>query len=181
MRAFSLHDGAAVGRFTCVFPGQLLEPLGRLSHYGIVYQSTIWLTHHLRGGGMRDPTPKRMALGAGGAISQNIKRDMQDPAIWDPSRAIRINVQIVNSLAFKEMTDLIAPLTPISCEPYRSLGIPFFQYYDPHAVSGDFAGIRSVDSSHVNSSTVTAGTDDLSWTTTPDKCAKCHQRPPYRL
>lgn len=166
--ALSLRDGIPINQIRCVFERKHLEPFGRLSHYGITDQSTIVVILKLRGGGGDEPpNPKRMTIGAGGAISQNIKRDSQDPAIWDPSRAIRLNIQILNSLAFEEVTGLIAPPTPISFNTYKSLGIPFFQYYveDAQAVSGDFGGVLSVGSfTEINASSTTA--DDQSWAKT---------------
>lgn len=188
--ALEIQEGIPMDQVRCIFRGKHLEPFGRLSHYDITDQSTIHVILKLRGGGGSEPpVPKRMAIGAGGAISQNIKRDFQDPAIWDPSRAIRLNIQILNSLAFEEVTGLIAPPTPINFNTYRSLGIPFFQYYveDAQAVSGDFGGVLSVDSYTSNTTTSITAYDqswtktDQNWTKTPHRCAKCERWPPYRL
>ena len=191
MYALNLQDGIPMNQVRCIFRMKHLEPFGRLSHYDITDQSTIHIIPKLRGGGggFVPPVPKRMAIGAGGAISQNIKRDLQDPASWDPSRAIRLNIQILNSLAFEKVTGLIAPPTPISFNTYKSLGIPAFQYYveDTQAVSGDFGGVLSVSSYTDNTTTsITAGDQswtkiDQNWTKMPDRCAKCVRRPPYRL
>ena len=141
MNALYLQDNIPINQVRCSFRGKPKEPLGRLSHYDVVDQSSIHIILKLRGGGFAPPIPKRMAIGAGGAISQNSKRDLQDPAIWDPSRAIRLNIQILNSLAFEELTGLVTPPTPISFNKYKSLGIHFFQYYieDAQAISGDLA------------------------------------------
>ena len=172
--------------FRCDFKGMALEPLYPLSHYGIENHCIVDIVHKLRGGGSTGPTNKRMALGVGGTISQNISRDMQPPGIWDISRAIRINIQIINSLAFEDLTGVVAPPTPISFNTYKALGIPFFQYYmeDAQAVSGEFGGILSVGSFHSDSGTETAVVMEeggQSWTTTPDQCAKCHRCPSFRL
>lgn len=174
--------------FYCCFRGRVLDPLYTLSHFGITNGCTIYVIHKLRGGG-NPPTAKRMALGAGGAISQNILCDKQPPGIWDIPRAIRINIQIINSLDFEDITGLVAPPTPISFDTYEDLGIPFFQYYmeDTQAISGDFGGVLSVDPFDSDPVTETAtepsGSKEgkQSWTAMPDHCAKCHECPPFRL
>ena len=185
MYAVSLSMRLPMEHFYCIYLGVLLEPLYTLSHYRIQNESTIHVIVKLRGGGWL-PTAKRMALGAGCAISQNISRDKQPSEIWDTTRAISVNIQIVNALAFEELTGLIAPSTPISFSTYQALNIPFFQYYieDAQAVSGDFGGILSVGSFHSAWNTeadLEREEEGESWTITPDQCAKCHQRPPFRL
>lgn len=189
MHTVSQHFGCNIGHFYCFFNNQRMEPLYTLAHFGVTDGCTILVMHKMRGGGRIWTTAKRMALGAGGAISQNIRRDEQPPGIWDRSRAIRINIQITSSLGFEDLTGLVAPPTPISFDTYEELGIPFFQHYieDTQAISGDFGGILSVGSFDTESATGT--TTQLSgrerqgqdWTATPDRCDKCYEGSPFRL
>lgn len=126
MYSVSKHFGCRMDFFYCFFCARRLEPLYTLSHFGITNGCTIYVMHKMRGGGNTGPTAKRMALGTGGAISQNIEHDQQPPGIWDIPRAICINIQIINTLDFEDATGLVAPPTPISFDTYKNLGIPFF-------------------------------------------------------
>ncbi|KAH6876730.1 hypothetical protein B0T10DRAFT_414146, partial [Thelonectria olida] len=170
-----------------LFAGRGLEPLGTLDYYGIKNQSIIHLVYKLRGGGPAGGGPgpsKRMAIGAGGAISQNIKADRQPPWIWDYRRGKLINIQIVNSLYFEELTGIVAPTTPIDFKRYLELGVPFFRYYleDAEALSGSFDNIQSVGPSIKDNDP-----DDASdpsggyWSQSPNSCSKCNENAPYRL
>ncbi|KFY98961.1 hypothetical protein V500_01509 [Pseudogymnoascus sp. VKM F-4518 (FW-2643)] len=167
-----------------VYEGQFMEPLATLDYYGITHESVVSHILKLRGGGKQEKPPKRMAIGAGGAISQNLKRDRQPPNIWDYSRAKLINIQIVNSLAFEEVSGILAPMTPIDFRMYQELGVPFFRYYteDAEAISGDFKSVQSVGS--IASSTVAGGEEKQAegfWGGGPDTCSKCNENAPYRL
>lgn len=169
-----------------IYQGQGMEPLATLDYYSISNESTVHVIEKLRGGcgPNRDLPSKRMAMGVGGAISQNIKRDSQPPLIWDYSRSKVINIQIANSLAFEDLTGIVAPQTPIDFRKYQELGVPFFPYYleDAQAISGDFKSIQSVGS--IPGSSIAKG--ELSpaegfWSRTPDSCSKCNENAPFRL
>jgi hypothetical protein len=168
-----------------IYAGQGMEPLATLDYYGISHWSTVHVVEKMRGGGGNQDLPsKRMAIGVWGAISQNIKRDSQPPLIWDYSRSKVINIQIANSLAFEDLTGIVAPQTPIDFRKYQELGVPFFRYYleDAQAISGDFKSIQSVGS--MPGSSIAEG--ELSpaegfWIRTPDSCSKCNENTPFRL
>jgi hypothetical protein len=169
-----------------IYDGQNLEPLATLNYYGISNSSILGSVYKLRGGGAPPPPihPKRMAIGAGGAISQNIKRDRQPPSIWDYRRAKLVNIQIVNSLAFEELTGIVAPASPIDFQMYQELGIPFFRYYleDAESISGSFGNIQSVGSEAGDlANTVSNKATDGFWSLTPDSCSKCNENAPHRL
>ena len=53
-----------------------------------------------------------MALGAGGNLGQSIEKT-KDERLWDWGASKLINIQILNSVAFKAFTGL-SPVTPIS-------------------------------------------------------------------
>jgi hypothetical protein len=169
-----------------IYDGQNLEPLATLNYYGISNSSILGSVYKLRGGGAPPPPihPKRMAIGAGGAISQNIKRDRQPPSIWDYRRAKLVNIQIVNSSSFEELTGIVAPASPIDFQMYQELGIPFFRYYleDAESISGSFGNIQSVGSEAGDlANAMSNKTTDGFWSQTPDSCSKCNENTPHRL
>jgi hypothetical protein len=169
-----------------IYDSQPLEPLATLNYYGISNSSILTLVYKLRGGGEPPPPmhPKRMAMGAGGSISQNIKRDRQPPSIWDYRRAKLVNIQIVNSSSFEELTGIVAPASPIDFQMYQELGIPFFRYYleDAESISGSFGNIQSVGSEAGDlANAMSNKTTDGFWSQTPDSCSKCNENTPHRL
>jgi hypothetical protein len=174
--------------FYFVFAGKALEPLGSLTYYNVQHSSVLLCILKLRGGGSTDsipPPPKKMAMGAGGSISQNVEKDRQDPVIWDFSRAKMINIQIINSIDFEKFTGLIAPPSPIDFETYTALKIPFFHYYteDMEAVGGNFSDVSSVSSKVENNVSISKGVPGSGalWTKTPEQCNSCQDNAPRRL
>jgi hypothetical protein len=71
-----------------------------------------------------------MGLGAGGRMRQEIYPDEHGPDTWDPDRVARLEVHIVDSLAFRDITGLEPPPTPVSAELYTRYGLPWFELYD---------------------------------------------------
>lgn len=174
--------------FRFIFAGRALQPLGSLTYYNVQPSSVLHYIMKLRGGGSASsipPPPKKMAMGAGGSISQNVERDVEDPAIWNYSRAKLINIQIINSVDFENFTGLVAPPSPIDFKTYTELKIPFFHYYteDMEAVSGNFSDISSVSSIAGNNENVSknASAAGALWTETPGYCNSCQENAPYRL
>jgi hypothetical protein len=85
-----------------------------------------------------------MAVAAGGLIKQEIFRDPDQPPYsrWDVASKRMFNIQILNSVAFKSITGLQTPPTPISVQTYKQQGIPFFQYYEEKAMREEVTTIR---------------------------------------
>lgn len=128
------------------FAGEELWGEKTLSDYGIQFESTVTMKVSLpRGTGARMAS-EMMGVAAGGTIKQSIVEDKNDPRVWNLDRAKLINVQIVNSVRFEEITRMAMPPTPISLETYASSGLPFFDIYNetPSDVSGSFDTIRTV-------------------------------------
>ena len=67
-----------------------------------------------------------MTLGAGGNLGQNIEKT-EDKRLWDWGASKLINIQILNSVAFKEFTGA-SPVTPISFREYVTAKIPFYSF-----------------------------------------------------
>lgn len=72
----------------------------------------------------------RLGLGAGGAIRQRIYPDPHGLASWDPDNTGCIDIHLVNSLQFRELTGLEAPPTPVDAQAYTEHGFPWFDLYD---------------------------------------------------
>lgn len=53
-----------------------------------------------------------MSLGAGGKLQQCIKKTV-DPGLWNWTASCFINIQIMNSVAFRDLTG-ISPICPLS-------------------------------------------------------------------
>ncbi|KIW21348.1 hypothetical protein PV08_01928 [Exophiala spinifera] len=185
--------GASLGFWRLIFRGIGLEPLGRLADYGISNNCTIHMVPKLRGGGSGPAiaAPKRMSLGAGGSVSQNISADHYQPSVWDASRRKLINIQIINSNDFEKLTGVKSPPTPIGFETYESLGLPFFHYYleDATAVSGDFSGVMSIEAlAGQSAASFTSALEDgasnrsgYDWVTSPKECANCRDDVPQKM
>jgi hypothetical protein len=78
-----------------------------------------------------------MGIGAGGKMEQKIYPDEYGVDTWDPDNYGRVYVHIVNSLMFRQITDLAPPPTPISADTYTEYGFPWFKLYDEK--QGDIA------------------------------------------
>ena len=86
-----------------------------------------------------------MVLAAGGLINQNMVADPIDPCRWADIAPLYLNVQILNSKMFGEVTKEEAPPTPISAESYAKAGLPFFKLYEePSDISGAFKNVKSI-------------------------------------
>lgn len=129
------------------FAGKEISDSKTLADCGIQFESVIDMQvsrPRLRGGSFM---PERMmGIAAGGTIKQTIVEDKSDPRQWNTDKARLINVQIVNSVWFEEITGMAMPPTPISMETYASTGLPFFDIYNetPSDVAGSFAAVRTV-------------------------------------
>lgn len=74
-----------------------------------------------------------MGLAAGGRMRQEIYPDSHGIGTWDPSRWAQETVRIVNSLAFKQITGLEPPPSPITAKTWTELGLPWFELERPGA------------------------------------------------
>ena len=124
------------------------------------------------------PVVQSMAMGAGGQIEQKVYEDKHPPDFWDPSRATAINLHLLDSASFEEVTGLAVPPTPVSMETYVSYGYPMFALADEDkgAVSGEGGAFKDVKSvSEIDAMRgVTAGGDfDPN---KPQACARCETR-----
>ncbi|KAI5847658.1 hypothetical protein DFP73DRAFT_474792 [Morchella snyderi] len=137
------------------FKGQCLQDGRTLGHYGVADGDSLRLEVNppqkrifLVGGCLSSAVPKdtQMAIAVGGTIKQTINPDWKDPESWNTENVKLVNVQVVNSVAFEDITGMVAPKTPISPEIYAAMGLPFFEFYreQPSTVSGDFSKVKTV-------------------------------------
>lgn len=128
-----------------MYGGKQLEDGRTLSDYSICTRNVLHLVLRLRGGG-GPPPETEMGLGAGGLIKQTIHKDENDPTIWDSEAGTAFNVQILNSAAFKSVTGMKAPSTPVTARTYSLYGFPYFDIYDekPSGIVGYFPRVKSV-------------------------------------
>jgi hypothetical protein len=71
-----------------------------------------------------------MGLGAGGAIEQNVYPDPHGIGTWDPANRAEVEIALLNSEMFRELTGHDPPPSPISAADYSRLGFPWFRIYD---------------------------------------------------
>ncbi|CAJ2509103.1 Uu.00g141290.m01.CDS01 [Anthostomella pinea] len=89
---------------------------------------------------------RAMGISAGGKIVQNIVKDTVDPERWNKKSTMTIPVHILNSEAFRQVTDRDPHPCPITASDYAQAGFPFFRMYEePTDVSGRFGAVRSVN------------------------------------
>jgi hypothetical protein len=137
------REGIPPDQQRLVYEGQQLEDRHKITKYAISSESDVHLVLRLRGGG--DPTVE-MGIAAGGLIKQTIKKDRNDPTIWETDKGTIFNIQILNSAAFTAFTGEAPPKTPISAETYAAHGYPYYDIYDEKTsgIEGDFSGVQSV-------------------------------------
>lgn len=71
-----------------------------------------------------------MGLGAGGQMKQKVYPDPHGIDTWDSENTGRVNVYLVNSVAYSEITGKEAPPSPISAQTYAQHNFPWFDLYD---------------------------------------------------
>lgn len=142
-------DGSQMIMQQLKFKGNELEDYEKtLTDYKIQFESTIDMQVSglfMRGMGAWIPD-KMMSVAAGGTIKQSIIEDKNDPRVWNTDKVKLINVQIINSALFEEITGMAMPPTPVSLQTYVSKGLPFFDIYNetPTNVTGSFGNVRTV-------------------------------------
>ncbi|MCI0491212.1 MAG: hypothetical protein L0229_31870 [Blastocatellia bacterium] len=80
--------------------------------------------------GMAAPASAEMGIAAGGKMKQHIYPDPHGLDTWDQENYSRVYVHIVNSMAFREITGLEPPPTPVTAKMYTEYGLPWFDLYD---------------------------------------------------
>lgn len=100
----------------------------------------------MRGGGFPETRQEaELGVAAGGYIKQCIRRDTNQASIWEREKTICFNIQILNSTAFRGVTGLEPPKTPISAATYASYGLPFFEIYNEESgIKGNLEDVKSV-------------------------------------
>ena len=81
---------------------------------------------------LREPA---MGLGVGGQIRQKLYADPYGVDTWDPDNRGSLNVHLVNSDQYQELTGESPLPTPIDARTYAAHGLPWFELYDeglPH-------------------------------------------------
>jgi hypothetical protein len=73
-----------------------------------------------------------MGLAAGGKMKQKIYPDPHGIDVWDRANYGRVNVHIVNSMLYREITGREPPPTPVTARTYTQYGLPWFDLYDDH-------------------------------------------------
>jgi hypothetical protein len=71
-----------------------------------------------------------MGLAAGGKMKQKIYPDPYGIDAWDEANSGRAYVHIANSLAYREITGMEPPPTPVSARLYAQYGFPWYDLYD---------------------------------------------------
>jgi hypothetical protein len=89
-----------------------------------------------------------MGLAAGGRMRQKIYPDPYGLEAWDTGKTGRVFVHICNSQAFREITGLEPPPTPVGSRHYTELGLPWFDLADGEKedvpTQDVLAGVKSV-------------------------------------
>ncbi|KAF2865627.1 integral membrane protein [Massariosphaeria phaeospora] len=123
-----------------IFKGMQLEDDRTIWEYYITAGCLVHLVLRLRGGG----TGPEMAIAAGGKISQVIHEDIF-PDAWIPNSTTVLNVQILNSAAYKAVTGEAPPTMALDAATYKRYGLPFYSFYEePSGIYGDFSMVKSV-------------------------------------
>ena len=145
-------------------------------------EDTMCLVLRLRGGG---PLRQKSEFGvaAGGLIKQCIIEDVNAASTWDREQTICFNVQILNSLLFKQVTGMSPPETPVSAATYAAHGLPFFKIYSETSnVNGDFTGVKSVKEidKEKDDAMDSAASESSEEDSKEDEMEHAYPQPPYR-
>ncbi len=73
-----------------------------------------------------------MGLAAGGQMKQKIYPDPYGIEVWDQENAGKVNIHIVNSQMFYQITGKKCPPTPVDAATYTNYGLPWFDLYEEY-------------------------------------------------
>jgi hypothetical protein len=76
------------------------------------------------------PDGMEMGLGMGGKMTQVVNQDPYGIAMWNQEDYRLVNIWMVNSMMFREITGEEPPLTPVSAQAYSEHGYKWFSLYD---------------------------------------------------
>ncbi len=76
---------------------------------------------------------QEMGIAAGGSIKQQIQKDTYGIESWSPELKRSLTIRLVNSLAYKEITGMEPPASPITAAEYKRAKIPWYSHYDETA------------------------------------------------
>lgn len=86
------------------------------------------------------PAPSRyedegvsMGIAAGGSIKQQIQKDTYGVDTWCIERKRSVTIHLVNSLAYRAITGIDPPQSPITAVEYQRAKIPWYSHYDETA------------------------------------------------
>ena len=71
-----------------------------------------------------------MGIAAGGSIKQQIQKDTYGVDSWSGERKRSLTIHLVNSLAYKAITGIDPPPSPITAAEYQRAKIPWYSHYD---------------------------------------------------
>ena len=98
------------------------------------------------------PSPVSMGIAAGGSIKQQIQKDTYGVESWSPANKRNLTIHLVNSMAYKEITGIEPPSSPITVAAYEQAKIPWFSHYDetvpvvkPPSIFKRILGISAID------------------------------------
>lgn len=74
-----------------------------------------------------------MGIAAGGSIKQQIQKDTCGLDSWSPEKKRSLTIHLVNSMAYKEITGMEPPSSPITAAAYQRAKIPWYSHYDETA------------------------------------------------
>ena len=94
------------------------------------------------------PEYAEMGLAEGGSIKQKIYPDPHGLSTWDQGNSGLLDVHIVNSEVYSQITGEPAPASPVCAETYTTYGLPWFDLHDEEKAdlnaSSILSGLRSV-------------------------------------
>jgi hypothetical protein len=94
------------------------------------------------------PQPAQMGLAAGGRMRQKIYPDPYGIDTWNQNDYGALDVYLINSEQYHDITGLRPPATPISAQTYTEYGFPWFDLYDESqatlAASAQLNKVRTV-------------------------------------
>lgn len=96
--------------------------------------------------------PVSMGIAAGGSIKQQIHKDTYGIESWSAEKKRSLTIHLVNSMAYKAITGIDPPNSPITAAAYQRAKIPWYSYYDetapaikPPSIFKRILGVTAID------------------------------------